>query len=195
MKRFFVLMLAGLLCSSAASAQGWLDAMKRVATDAIDQATGGKLTEKAIVGTWNYSAPGVKMNSSDMLANVGGTVMESTVSEKLKGIYEKVGIVPGACTITFADDDTFSMPVKGRAVTGTYEFDPSTHAITLHVGKLKTAVTGYAYISGGNLQLVFPVDKLVSFVTAVGSKISSLSSLSTLLQKYDDVNLGFEFSK
>lgn len=188
-------MLAGLLFASGASAQGWLDAVKRVATDAIDQATGGKLTEKAIVGTWNYAAPGVKMNSSDMLANVGGTVMEGTVSEKLKGIYEKVGIVPGACTITFADGDTFSMPVKGHTVTGTYEFDPSTHAITLHVGKLKTAVTGYAYVSGGNLQLVFPVDKLVSFVTAVGSKVSSLSSLATLLKKYDDVNIGFEFAK
>lgn len=106
-------MLAGLLCSSAASAQGWLDAMKRVATDAIDQATGGKLTEKAIVGTWNYSAPGVKINSSDMLANVGGTVMESTVSEKLKGIYEKVGIVPGACPSPLPTTTPSRCPSRG----------------------------------------------------------------------------------
>lgn len=195
MKRFFVCTLAALFCLSGASAQSWLDAVKRVATDAVDQATGGKLTEKALVGTWNYSAPGVKLNSSDTLADVGGSVMEGTVSEKLKSIYEKAGIVAGACSITFGDDDTFSMPVKGHELTGTYEFDPSTHAITLQTGKLKTSFTGYAYVSGGNLQLVFPVDKLMSFVTAVGSKVSSLSTLSSLLQKYDNVNLGFEFSK
>lgn len=195
MKKIFILTLAALCCSSAASAQGWLDAVKRVATDVVDQATGGKLTEKAIVGTWIYSGPGVKMNSSDALANVGGTVMESTIAGKLSGVYEKVGIVPGACTITFGDDKSFSMPVKGHEVKGTYEFDPSTHAITLQVGKLKSPFAGYAYISGSNLELVFPVDKLVSFVTAVGSKISSLSSVATLLKKYDNVNAGFEFSK
>lgn len=195
MKRFFILTLAVLLCSSAASAQSWKDALKKVATETVDQVTGGKLTERAIVGTWNYSGPGVKMNSSDVLANVGGTVMESTVAGKLSGAYEKVGIVPGACTITFGSDDTFSMPVKGREVTGTYVFDASTHAITLQVGKLKTSFTGYAYISGSNLQLVFPVDKLMSFVTAIGSKISSLSSVATLLEKYDNVYIGFEFEK
>lgn len=195
MKRFFILTLAALLCTSAVSAQSWKDALKKVATEAVDQATGGKLTERAIVGTWNYSGPGVKMNSSDVLANVGGTVMESTVAGKLSGAYEKIGIVPGACSITFGNDDTFSMPVKGHEVTGTYVFDASTHAITLQVGKLKTSFTGYAYISGSNLQLVFPVDKLMSFVTAIGSKISSLSSVATLLEKYDNVYIGFEFQK
>ncbi len=188
-------MLAATLFSTAASAQGWLDAVKKVATDAVDKVTGGKLTEAAIVGTWNYSAPGVKMGSSDVLANVGGTVMESTVSSKLSTAYEKVGIRPGFCTITFGEDKSFKMPVKGHEVSGTYAYDPSTHAITLTVNKIKMNFTGYAYISGTDLQLVFPVDKLVSFVSAIGSKISALSSVSTMLQKYDDVYLGFQFAK
>lgn len=188
-------MLAATLFSSAASAQGLLDAVKKVATEAVDQVTGGKLTEAALAGTWNYSAPGVKMGSSDVLANVGGTVLESTVSSKLATAYEKVGISQGCCSITFGDDQTFSMPVKGHTLSGTYEYDASTHAITLTVDKIKAGFTGYAYISGSDLQLVFPVEKLVSLVTAIGSKISSLSSVTTMLQKYDDVYLGFEFEK
>lgn len=192
-------MLFALLLSCAVlqrtSAQSWLDALKGVATEAIDQATGGKLTEVAIVGTWNYTSPGVRMGSSDALSNLAGSAVGSTVEAKLQTAYEKIGIKPGFCTITFTDQKGWSMPVKGHDVTGTYTYDASTHAITLTLDKLGASFTGYAYIDGGNLELVFPVDKLVSFVTALGSKISALSSVSTMLKKYDDVNLGFKFAK
>lgn len=192
-------MLFALLLSCAVlqrtSAQSWLDALKGVATEAIDQATGGKLTEVAIVGTWNYTSPGVRMGSSDALSNLAGSAVGSTVEAKLQTAYEKIGIKPGFCTITFTDQKSWSMPVKGHDVTGTYTYDASTHAITLTLDKLGASFTGYAYIDGGNLELVFPVDKLVSFVTALGSKISALSSVSTMLKKYDDVNLGFKFAK
>ena len=194
-KTICVLLLAAGLFAVPASAQNWADALKGAVSSAIDNATGGKPTEAAIRGTWNYAAPGVKMSSDDALANMGGSVIESTVAGKLTTAYEKVGIRPGFCSITFNDDKSFSMPIKGHEVTGTYEYDASTHAVTLHVGRLGTAFTGYAYISGTDLQLVFPVDKLVSFVTAIGSKVSSLSGAVSLLEKYDSVYIGFEFSK
>lgn len=176
-------------------AQNWLDALKSVATEVVDQATGGKLTEVAIVGEWSYTGPGVKMGSSNTLSNLAGSAMESTVENKLKNAYEKVGIAAGFCSINFQSDNTFTMPIKGRTISGTYEFDSTTHAITLKVGKLGTSFKGYAYIDGENLQLVFSVEKLVSFVTTIGSKISSLSSISSMLEQYDEVNLGFEFGR
>ena len=190
-----LLPVVALLCFATTSvqAQDWKEALKGIATQAVDQLTGGKLTEMALVGTWNYSGPGVKMGSSNLLADVGGTVVSSTIEGKLKTIYEKVGIREGFCTITFEEGENFSMPLKGRTISGTYAYDASSHAVTLHVSKL--SFTGYAYIDGANLQLVFPVDKLVSFVTAVGSKISSLSSLASMLQNYDNVLIGFEFAK
>lgn len=178
-----------------AEAQSWLDALKGIATEAIDQATGGKLTEKAIVGAWNYSSPGIRMGSSDMLSNLAGSAVESSIESKLATIYEKIGIREGFCKITFNEEMTWSMPIKGHEVTGSYTYDASTHAITLTLSKLGTSFTGYAYIDGTNLELVFPIDKLVSFITAIGSKISSLSSLSSMLEKYDDVYLGFQFAK
>lgn len=190
-----LLLTAAMLCFATTSvqAQDWLDALKGVATSAADKLTGGKLTQKALIGSWNYSGPGVKMGSSNLLADVGGTVMSSTIESKLRTIYEKVGIREGFCSITFEEGNAFSMPLKSRTISGTYEYDASSHAITLHVSKL--SFTGYAYIDGSNLQLVFPADKLVSFMTVVGSMVSSLSTITEMLKNYDNVLIGFEFAK
>ena len=70
--------------------------------------------------------------------------------------------------------------------------------MALHFAKGKLnlgTVEGHAYVSGTDLQLVFPVTKLVNLVTSLGSKVSSLSTLVTLLKKYEDVYLGFAFSR
>lgn len=194
MKKLIVLM--AVLCATTATvgAQNWLDALKQVATDAIDNATGGQLTAMAIIGTWNYTAPATRLDGGDILSNAGGALASSTINGKLQPIFEKVGIKEGVCSITFNNDGTFSMPTKLKTVEGTYEFDPSTHAITLTVGKVGS-FTGYAYISGTNLEIVFPVNKLVDFVTAVGSKISSLKSIVSMLEKVENAYVGFAFAK
>ena len=55
MKRVIILAIAAitLTCNDVA-AQKWLDALKSTASAAIDKVTGGKLTEKSIIGTWSY---------------------------------------------------------------------------------------------------------------------------------------------
>ena len=194
MKRFIFTLLAVCAVSAGAQAQSLLDIVKKAATDAADKATGGKLTEMAIIGTWTYSSPAVKLEGGDLLADAGGAVLSSTIESKLSTIYQKVGIKPGMCTITFGNDGTFSMPVKSKTVNGTYVFNASTHEITLTIGKVGS-FTGKAYISGTNLQLVFPVDKFVGFAATLGSKISALSSVTALLEKYKNANLGFGFAK
>ena len=58
-------------------------------------------------------------------------------------------------------------------LSGTYEFDASTHVATLSFAKDKLdlgSVPGHAYIDGSNLLLVFPVTKLIDMVKAMGSK-------------------------
>ena len=194
MKKLLIIALCAL--SQTASAQGWLDAVKKVATEAADKATGGQLTAKAIIGTWNYSAPAARLDGDSTLSSLSGSLVGSTLSTKMATAFEKVGIREGFCSITFNDDGTFAMPVKGKSISGTYEFDPSTHAITLHIGKSSLgSFGGYAYISGSDLQIVFPTDKLMTLLTNFGSKISALSSVTALLEKYDNAYLGFEFEK
>ena len=198
MKKIMILMVAFMLGAAAAEAQSLGDALKGIASSVADKVTGGKLTEKALQGNWNYTGPGVKLASDNLLAEAGGAAAAGTIKSKLETAYKKVGIREGACNFNFAEDKTFTATMGSRTLSGTYEFDPSTHAVTLHfaAGKLNLGtVGGYAYISGTNLDLVFPVDKLVGIITALGSKISSLSTLTSLLKNYDSVMIGFEFSK
>lgn len=196
MKKLLIIAFALCAISQTANAQGWLDAVKKVATEAADKATGGKLTAKAIIGTWNYSAPAARLDGDSTLSSLSGSIVGSTLGTKMATVFEKVGIREGFCSITFNDDGTFAMPVKGKSISGTYEFDPATHAITLHIGKSSLgSFGGYAYISGSDLQIVFPTDKLMTLLTDLGSKITALSSVTALLEKYDNAYLGFAFSK
>lgn len=184
----------------SAPAQDWGDLLKKVATEAADKITGGKLTEAAIVGTWNYTAPAVKFEGGDLLSGLGGTAMESTVTSRLEKAYALVGIKAGAASFTFSDDKSFTAELgKAKNLKGTYAFDPATHEIRLSFDKASKfklgTVTGHAYIRGSELQLLFPVTKLVEVVTELGSKVSSLQTVAKLLEKYEEVYLGFAFGK
>ena len=113
--------------------------------------------------------------------------------------YALAGLKAGAGTFTFErDSDDFSATLGKHKLTGTYEYDAETHVVTLHFAKGKInlgSVPGHAYISGTELVLVFPVTRLVEMMTALGSRISSLSTAAALLSKYKDVYVGFAFSK
>lgn len=175
-------------------AQQWLDALKGIATQAIDSATGGKLTQVAIVGTWNYSAPATKLSSDDMLTSLGGSAISSMVNGKIEDIAAKIGIKEGICSITFNDDNTFSMPIGKKSIDGKYTFDAATHEIMLTIGKFAN-IKGKAYINGEELQLLFPTEKFMDFVIALGSKVSALKSVTSVLEKYDHIELGLAFKK
>lgn len=194
MKKILLMIVAVACFAVPASAQNWLETVKKVATDVVDEATGGKLTAVAIVGTWEYKAAASRLEGDDVLKNVGGAVAGSAIDTKLTGIYEKAGIKEGFCSIAFNSDGTFSMPVKSKSIAGTYVFEPSNHTITLNVCKLGS-FSGYAYISGTDLQIVFPVNRLMNFVTALGAKISAFSTVTALLNQYENAYLGFAFSR
>lgn len=194
MRRLFILLFA-LSITTIAEAQV-LDVLKKIATEAVDNATGGKLTQMAILGSWSYSAPAVRLDSSNTLSNIGGSAISTTLGKKLESAFTKVGITKGFCSITFNEDGSFSMPVKGKSVTGTYTYNCQDHSITMVVGKNgKINLKGYAYISGTELQLVFPINKLTDFLVNIGSSIRSLSTITNMVKQYEDIYLGFGFAK
>ena len=199
MKRTLLLAASLLLLAGTASAQDWKDALKKAATAAADKITDGKLTQYALAGTWNYTGPGVKFEGGDLASELGGAALETTVVKQLEKAYALAGLKAGAGTFTFErDSDDFSATLGKHKLTGTYEYDAETHVVTLHFAKGKInlgSVPGHAYISGTELVLVFPVTRLVEMMTALGSRISSLSTAAALLSKYKDVYVGFAFSK
>ena len=201
MKKHLILLLAAACTVGAtanAAAQDWKELLTKIAAEAADRLTDGKLTEKALVGTWNYTQPGVRLEGEDVLSGVTGTALESTVAKRLETAYGYAGIRAGSCVFTFANDDTFCATIGKYQLSGTYAFDASTHVVTLRFAKGKIdlgTMEGHAYIDGQSLQLVFPVTKLVNMVSTLGSKISSLAAVTALLDKYKNVYIGFAFQK
>ena len=91
----------------------------------------------------------------------------------------------------------------GYKLSGTYEFDASTHVVALlfakeKIGKEKIdlgSVLAHAYLNGTELILVFPVSKLIDIIKTYGSKVSSMETIIALLEQYKNVYIGFEFSR
>ena len=200
MKKFLILAVAALtLTTTSAQAQNWLNALKSAATTAIDKVTGGKLTANALYNTWSYNQPGIKLSSStNALSDIAGSAATSTLQAKMATYYEKVGIKPGACSFVFKEDGTFTSTFGQKTSGGTFTFNAETNQIMLKYdnGLLALgAINAYAYINGSNLQLLFPMDKLLTLLTSLGSASNQLSTITSLLDNYDSVKIGFEFSK
>lgn len=201
-KMIGLLTLLVLVCGTV-QAQDWKSVLKGALTNVADEATGGKLTAMALVATWNYEKPGVRLKSENALATLAASTTTASIEERLENIYGLVGIKSGACTITFAADSTFSMAVGSRTLSGTYSYEPESHAIALTVtsqaqrtlGKME----GFAYLDGSNMQLLFSANKVLELVKQLGDKVSSVSSLlatlDTLVSNVDNLYLGFEFTK
>ena len=185
-----------LLAGGTASAQDWQEALKKAATEAADKATDGKLTQYALVGTWNYSAPGVKFEGNDLLSQLGGSALEGTVKSQLDKVYQTVGIKSGAGSVTFGKDGAFSTQMGNYKLSGTYTFDPSTHVAAMKFAKEKLGkekldlgeVPGHVSLSGTKMILVFPVSKLIEIIKSYGSKISSMETIVALLEQYKRIH-------
>ena len=200
MKRLLVLAFMVMAVGTAeVQAQNWLDALKNAATTAIDKVTGGKLTAATIYGTWKYSQPGIKLSSSEnALSDITASAATGTLQQKMATYYEKVGIRAGACTFVFNEDGTFSSTFGQRTSGGTFTFNAENNQLVLKYesGLLKLgAINAYAYMTGGDLQILFPMDNLLKVLTSLGSASGSLATITTLLKSYDSVKVGFEFSK
>ena len=161
MKRILALFAVLVLAIPGVQAQSWLDALKKGATTAVDKATGGKLTEMALYGTWTYSQPSVKFEGEGLAASFGGSFIETLIVYQLAKIYSRVGLTTGQGTLTFTKEkQTVTAAFGTHKIEGTYQFDAESHDITFSLanGKFSLgAVPSHAYLNGSELTIVFPV--------------------------------------
>lgn len=80
---------------------------------------GSTLSEKSIVGTWNYTGADCVFESENLLAKAGGAVAASKVKSEVNDNLAKVGIKKGACSFTFNKDNTYTANLGGRTIKAT----------------------------------------------------------------------------
>lgn len=147
--------------------------------------------------TWKYCKPGCAFTSENLLAKAGGEIAASKIEEDLSKYYSKFGFSKSNTYFTFKTDGTFAAKIDGKSWNGTYTFDEKTHAIQLK-GLLLSA-SGFATRTASGISLLFEQKKLLTLVKTL-SKLNltgstTMSAVSSIVDNYDGVRIGFEMTK
>jgi len=150
-----------------------------------------------IVGTWTYQQPSIQFESSNLLAQAGGSVASSTIVNKIQPYYEKVGLKAGVAKITLNSNNTCAITLASRTINGTYTYDSSTGTITVKGSTGIKLFTAYASVSLSQLSLTLDTTNLLSLIQGLGSKTSNstLSSISSISSSFNGMKTGFLFTK
>ena len=147
--------------------------------------------------TWKYSKPGCAFTSENLLAKAGGEIAANKIEEDLSKYYNKFGFSQSNTYFAFKTDGTFAAKIDGKSWNGTYTFDEKTHAIQLK-GLLLSA-SGFATRTTNGISLLFEQKKLLTLVKTL-SKLNltgstTMSAVSSIVDNYDGVRIGFEMAK
>lgn len=147
--------------------------------------------------TWKYSKPGCAFTSENLLAKAGGEIAANKIEEDLSKYYSKFGFSNSNTYFTFKTDGTFAAKIDGKSWNGTYTFDEKTHAIQLK-GLLLSA-SGFATRTTNGISLLFEQKKLLTLIKTL-SKLNltgstTMSAVSSIVDNYDGVRIGFEMTK
>ena len=147
-------------------------------------------------GDWKYNAPSVGVSGKNLLAGIAKPIAKGKLKKKLKNAYKKIGLGKARPQFVFNVDGTCSMKLMGASVKGTYNYNPTTEKITF---KWHGVPMNASLKRDGKkkLQLTFDADKLLKLMSLLGrfSDSSTIKALSTLLDNYEDVMVGFELKK
>lgn len=202
-KKIIVLLTTMLAFCPVANAQ-WSDILGKVAGAASGNSTLSGITglitskliptEQQIIGTWAYQEPAVMFTSDNALKSAASSLASSSVEKKLQTYFDKVGIKKGNLTITFDKDKNFSINRGTKTVrTGTYTISDCTVTLTFKGKKNPCKIT--PQLDNGSLVMVMDATSLKNFMTNIASYVSSLSTVTSVLNAYDGMKVGIRLSK
>lgn len=151
-------------------------------------------TSQQIIGTWTYQEPAVMFTSDNALKNAASSVASKSIETKLQSYLTKVGITKGNMAIKFDTDKTFKVLRKGKTIrTGTYSMNDSEVTLTFKGKKTPCKVT--PQLDNGTLVIVMDATKLKTFMQNIGSNVSQLSTIVSLMKSMDGMKVGVRLSK
>ncbi len=159
------------------------------------------LEVKDIAGSWTITGPSIQFKSDDVLQQAGGAAAAAVLKEKLMPYYDKLGLdgmkmditTDGNVTVTLKNGKTFKGTVKKGGNEGEMIFGFNKLSSTSKLGNVTVEVSK----SLNTLSLMADVSKLQSLLSLVSDKlnISQLSTITSLLENYDGIYAGLEFTK
>ena len=158
-----------------------------------------KFSVDDIVGTWNYTSPAVSFESDNALMKIGGAGAATAVEEKLSPYYNQLGF--NKTVLTVEADHSFTMKLGLLSLKGTIEKDETDNGLVFNFsafGKISLGqVKALPTPSGSTLNLTFDATRLIEILTKISStlNISTLKTVTSLLDNYDGIYMGFKLKK
>ena len=141
-------------------------------------------TADKIIGTWAYTEPAIVFTSDNLLAKVGSKIAANKLENKLQEYLTRYGIKPGAFTMTFNQDGTFTETLNGKTSKGKWTVKDSKLQLTIAGIKALNVTT---QIDGKDLQFVTDATKLLNLFKTLGAK-SSNSQIKTVTSLMKSIN-------
>lgn len=204
MKKVVSVLVLSVALSFSMSAQSILDKLGSLGNVLSNAAGVVYSAPVSLNGTYSYNGVAVSATSSEggIITNLAGSAATSALETKADSYLAKVGIKPGAMKFAFnSEDNTFTLNVAGISIPGTYKVGDGEKTVSLTFGKKMQyfSLTGSLESSLSGARMVFPVNKAVTLfkkvASAIGQSSSSLGSLASLADGYDNFRLGFKLSK
>lgn len=159
---------------------------------------GSQVTAKELVGKWQYQGVACIFESENILARVGGVVAASKLEEQLDTKLATVGIKAGSSTFTFNKDNTYTVVIGGREISGQYQIDAKTNKIDMSYLAGLGQMSATLGRSGQNVTLLFEADKLMTLantIAKVSGSNSTAGSISSLLNNYSGMQIGLKLAR
>lgn len=168
------------------------------AINAVTNLLGKKsVTEKDLIGTWNYSEPCIALESKNVLSKVGGSVASSKAESMLADKLKLIGFTKGKVVMTLNEGGEGSIKVNNKTQNINWAVNGSNLAITFPM--TKKTVNMNTNMTGGKLQVAMDSTKMLTLLNTISDKASAvnsnLSAVSSLLKNVDGMYLGLKFTK
>lgn len=147
-----------------------------------------------IVGTWSYSEPAIVLTSKNVLTQTAAKVAANKMEKTLQTKLTSLGIKPGALTMTFKEDGTFTSTLKGKTTNGKWSVKDSKLQMTT-IGIKPVSIT--TQLSGKEMMFVTDATKLLTLFQTVGAKSTnaSLKTVTSLMKSVNGMQVGVTMKK
>lgn len=151
-------------------------------------------TKDKIIGTWSYTEPAIVFSSSNILTKVGSKIAANKLESKIQEYLTRYGIKPGAFTMTFKEDGTFTETLNGKTSKGKWTVTDSKLQLTIAGIKALKVTT---QIDGRDMQFVTDATKLLNLFKSLGAKSSNsqIKTVTSLMKSVNGMQAGITLRK
>jgi len=207
MKKIILTALAVMLTVSQADAQLLKNLFNSKSTSDVLSTITNTVAETVTVtdlnGTWTYTGSAVSLSGDNTLSNLAASAAESTITQKIDSELEKIGVKPGAVTLAFGTDSTFTCAIGNHTIPGKWSQDNKDLKLIFSAAGMVNIMTFNGTVSNTaqGCSIVFDSDKFLviikNILAAMGnsSESSTVTAISALLENYDELKLGANLKK